>query len=43
MSKIKYDYNYLLMAIPLLILAKLVPVTLVVAMTCLLCGFEKRK
>lgn len=43
MSKIKYDYNYLLMAIPLLILANLAPVTFVAAMICLLCGFEKRE
>ncbi|WP_268222146.1 hypothetical protein [Staphylococcus ureilyticus] len=42
-GKYKYDYNYLLMAIPLLVTSIFVPAVFVAFLICLICGFEKEK
>ena len=42
-GKYKYDYNYLLMAIPLLVVSIFVPAVFVAFLICLICGFEEQK
>lgn len=42
-GKYKYDYNYLLMAIPLLVTSIFVPTVFVAFLICLICGLEKEE
>ena len=42
-AKYKYDYNYLLMSIPLLVVSIFVPAVFVAFLICLICGFEKEE
>lgn len=42
-GKCKYDYNYLIMSIPLLVVSIFVPAVFVVFVICLIYGFENRK
>lgn len=42
-GKYKYDYNYLIISIPLLVVSILVPAVFVVFVICLIYGFEERK
>ncbi|MDW8570035.1 hypothetical protein [Staphylococcus shinii] len=38
----KYKYNYILMAIPLLICSIFVPAAFIAFLVCIFCGFEER-
>lgn len=42
-GKYKYDYNYLLMALPFLVVSIFVPAVFIVFIICLIYGFEKEK
>ena len=41
-GKYKYDYNYLLMSTPLLVVSLFVPSVFVAFLVCIFCGFGKR-
>ncbi|ALM55979.1 hypothetical protein M4L90_06625 [Staphylococcus equorum] len=41
-GKYKYDYNYLLMSTPLLVVSLFVPSVFVAFLVCIFCGFEKK-